>query len=169
MVGISHPNVCNQSMMNPKRERQIRHIPRGVRIISTLYILGGLLTLLISSFFFLTAYILFATIDETGGGGPGIGRLLYVVMFVGAGAIGTLLSLLIIAAGVGLKKVRESSLTIAYIPISLWILFGLQVILMSVPTVFSLTGFIGALIIGVSLTNGIYLECAIILKIRCRV
>jgi hypothetical protein len=144
-------------MMTPKRDRQIRHIPRGVRIISTFYILSGLFTLLISSFFFLTAYHLFVTIDETGGGGRGIGSLLFIVMFVGGGSIGTLLSLLTIGAGVGLKKMQKSSLVFAYVSTSSWLLLGLQIVIASVPTVFSLIGLVGVLIVGVSLINGIYL------------
>ena len=145
--------------MQTNRDRQTRHIPRGIRVISILYILGGILMLLTSIFLVLMGY--YSLIVENGGGGQGIGALLFFPILVAASFIGALLGLVKISTGVGLKKMKESALTPAYIFMGLWILLGLQIVITQIPIIFSLTGFIfssiGALIIGVSLINGIYL------------
>jgi hypothetical protein len=149
-------------MMRTNRDRQIRHIPRGVKRISTLYMVCGILTLLTSILSALIAYNLFATLGESGGGGPGIGTLLAIVLLVGISLIGAILGLVTIAAGVGLKKMKMWGLTCAYISTGLWILFGLLIVLMFIPSLFSLPGCIlssiGALIISVSIKNRIYLD-----------
>jgi hypothetical protein len=149
-------------MMRTNRDRQICHIPRGIRLISTLYILGSILTLLISILLALSAYSLFATLDESGGGGPGIGRFLASLLLAGMSSIGTLHSLVTIAAGVGLKKMKMWGLTFAYISTGLWVLLGLLIVLMFMPAIFSLGGCIlssiGALLIGASIKIWTYLN-----------
>jgi hypothetical protein len=57
-------------MMRTNRDRQIRHIPRGIRVISTLYILGGILMLLTSIWLVVMEYI--SLIVENEGSGKGI-------------------------------------------------------------------------------------------------
>jgi hypothetical protein len=145
--------------MRTNRDRQTYHIPRGIRIISVLYILGGILMLLTSIFLVLMGY--YSLIIENGGGGQGIGALLFFLILVAAAFIGALLGLVKISTGVGLKKMKESALIPAYMFMGLWILIGLQIVITQIPIIVSLTGFIfsliGALIIGVSLINWIYL------------
>jgi hypothetical protein len=145
--------------MRTNHARQTRHIPRGVKVISILYILGGILMLLTSIFLVLMVY--YSLIIDNGGGGQGLGALLFFPILVGASLIGALLGLVKISTGVGLKKMKESALTSSYIFGGLWILLGLQIVITHIPIIFSLTGCIfssiGALIIGISLINGIYL------------
>jgi hypothetical protein len=85
--------------MRTNCDRQIRHIPRGIKRISTLYMVCGILTLLTSILLALIACNLFATLGESGGGGPGIGTLLAIVLLVGISLIGAILGLVTIAAG----------------------------------------------------------------------
>jgi hypothetical protein len=147
--------------MRTNRDRQIRSIPHGIKRISTLYMVCGILTLLTSILSALIAYNLFATLGESGGGGPGIGTLLAIVLLVGISLIGAILGLVTIAAGVGLKKMKMWGLTCAYISTGLWILFGLLIVLMFI-LAFSLPGcilsLIGVFIIGISMKNRSYLD-----------
>jgi hypothetical protein len=146
-------------MMRTNRDRQIRHIPRGIRVISTLYILGGILMLLISICLVVMEYI--SLIVENDGGGKGIIALFLFPILVGANLIGAHLGLVKISTGVGLKKMKESALTHAYIFTGLWILLGFLIVLIFIPIIASLEGcifsLIGVVIIGISIINGIYL------------
>jgi hypothetical protein len=145
--------------MRTKRNHHTQHIPWGIRVISILYILGGILMLLTSIFLVLIGY--YSLIIENSGGGKGVVALLFFPILVAASFIGALLGLVKISTGVGLKKMKESALTPAYIFMGLWILLGLQIVITQISIIFSFTGFIfsliGALIIGISLINGIYL------------
>jgi uncharacterized membrane protein len=147
-------------MMRTNRDRQIPHIPRGIRLISNLYIFGGILMLLTSIWLVWLEYI--SLIVENNGGGPGIMAVLIFPILVGAHSIGALHGLVTIAAGVGLKKMKRWGLKCSYISTRLWILFGLLVILIYLPSLFSLPGCvlssIGALIIGISMKNWSYLD-----------
>jgi magnesium-transporting ATPase (P-type) len=146
-------------MLRTKQDRQLRHIPRGIRLISTLYILGGILMLLTSICLVVMEYN--SLIVENDGGGKGIIALFLFPILVGANLIGALLGLVKISTGVGLKKMKESALTHAYIFTGLWILLSFLIVLMFIPIIASLEdcifSLIGVVIIGISIINGIYL------------
>jgi hypothetical protein len=89
-------------MMRTNRDRQIRHIPRGIKRISTLYMVCGILMLLISIWLIVMCYI--SLIVENEGGAPGIMAVLFFPILAGANLIGALHGLVTITAGVGLKK-----------------------------------------------------------------
>jgi hypothetical protein len=145
-------------MIKITHDRQTPHLSRGIRLISTLYIFGGILMLLTSIWLVWLEYI--SLIVENNGGGPGIMAVLIFPILVGAHSIGALHGLVTIAAGVGLKKMKRWGLKCAYMSTRLWILFGLLIVLMSVPSLLSLPGVIlssiGALIIGAAMKSEIY-------------
>jgi hypothetical protein len=147
-------------MMRTNRDRQIRHIPRGIKVISTLYILGGVLMVLTSIWLIVMCYI--GLIVENNGGGKGIMAILLFPILVGINSIGTLHGLVTITAGVGLKKKKVWGLKCAYISTGLWVLIGLLIVLLFMPIIFSLGGCIlssiGALIMGISMKNWSYLD-----------
>jgi hypothetical protein len=145
--------------MRNNHNHQIGHIPREIRVISTLYILDGILTLLTSIYLVVMGYIS-RTVGN--GGGQGIVALLLFPFFVGTIlTIGISLGRVIISTGVDLKKMKKSAFIYAYFFTGLWILIGLLIVINYIPIIFSLTDFIfssiGVLIIIFSLINGVYL------------
>lgn len=83
----------------------------------------------------------------------GLGALMLVPLFFGSGFMGALISLGIIYTGVNLKKMKASALTQAWGLTVSGILVGFSLVATQSPII----SLIGALIIGASLINGIYL------------
>ncbi len=109
----------------------------------------------------LTVMEYISLIVENEGSGKGIIAVLVFPILIGINSTGALVGLVKISTGAGLKKMKESALTSAYVFTGLWILLGFLIVLMFIPIILSLEGcifsLIGGLIISISLINGIYL------------
>ncbi len=108
-----------------KRENRYSR-PLGVTIISTLFLIGGLLTLLISIGLFLSGAYILTHLGELEGDGIGIGLLAGAFVFIGFA--GLVLSSLTVLSGFGLRKMKRSGLWCNYSTTFLVILLNIYII-----------------------------------------
>jgi hypothetical protein len=100
--------------------------PLGVTIISALFLIGGLLTLLISICLFLSGAYILTHLDELEGDGIGIGLLAGAFVFIGLA--GLVLSSLTVLSGFGLRKMKRWGLWCNYSTTFLVILLNIYII-----------------------------------------
>jgi hypothetical protein len=100
--------------------------PLGVTIISALFLIGGLLTLLISICLFLSGAYILTHLGELEGDGIGIGLLAGAFVFIGFA--GLVLSSLTVLSGFGLRKMKRWGLWCNYSTTFLVILLNIYII-----------------------------------------
>jgi hypothetical protein len=108
-----------------KRENRYSR-PLGVTIISTLFLIGGLLALLISIGLCLSGAYILTHLGELEKDGIGIGLLAGAFVFIGFA--GLVLSSLTVLSGFGLRKMRRWGLWCNYYTTALVILINIYII-----------------------------------------
>jgi hypothetical protein len=108
-----------------KRENRYSRL-LGVTIISALFLIGGLLTLLISICLFLSGAYILTHLGELEGDGIGIGLLAGAFVFIGLA--GLVLSSLTVLSGFGLRKMKRWGLWCNYYSTFLAILLNIYII-----------------------------------------
>jgi hypothetical protein len=102
--------------------------PIGVTIISALFLIGGSLALLMSLCPFLVGLYGFTHLVEVFPDG-GIGPMIIIMVFVGVGFVGIILSSLIVLSGFGLRKMRRWGLWCSNFTLAVFIFVNIVLIL----------------------------------------
>jgi magnesium-transporting ATPase (P-type) len=134
--------------------------PLGVTIISTLFLISGLLALLLSLCPFLVGLYGFTHLVEMFPEG-GIGPMIAIMVFVGVGLVGIVLSSLVVLSGFGLRKMRRWGLWCSNFTLAVFIFINIFLILFARRSWENLTGIcVEAIMTGIEIAIGVYLNRA---------